>query len=83
MSHVFFLTIETFPAQFACNLSARYIAAHSNVTRAENVDVCSTFTVEKYIGLKNEKEGYLCKQVHFDGKTHVITTLERQKIVVK
>ena len=40
-------------------------------------------SVEKYIGLKNEKEGYLCKQVHFDGKTHVITSLERQKIVVK
>ena len=23
-----------------------------------------------------EKEGYLCKQVLFNGKTHVITTLE-------
>ena len=40
-------------------------------------------SVEKYIELKNEKEGYLCKQVQFDGKTHVTTTLERQKTVVK
>ena len=30
-----------------------------------------------------KKEGYLCKQVQFDGKIHVTTTLERQKTVVK
>ena len=51
------------------------------------MDVFATFqfspSVEKYIELKNEKEGYLCKQVQFDGKTHVTTTLERQKTVVK
>ena len=40
-------------------------------------------SVEKYKQLslekENEKEGYLCKQVHFDRKTHVITTLEGKK----
>ena len=30
-----------------------------------------------------KKEGNLCKQVQFDGKTHITTTLERQKTVVK
>ena len=34
---------------------------------------------KKCLGLKNEKEGYLCKQVHFDCKTHVITTLAGKK----
>ena len=48
-----------------------------------SVEKYKQLSLEKYIEFKNEKEGYLCKQVLFDGKTHVISTLERQKIVVK
>ena len=83
------LTIENFYfAQFACNLSARFIANNHfswKKFKCHTSGKCGrlryfSFSVEKYVGLKNENEGYHLK-VHFDNKTRI--TLGRQKIVEK
>ena len=47
---------------------------NSKATWAINVELYATFSCSKINRI--EKEGYLCKQVLFNGKTHVITTLE-------
>ena len=44
-----------------------------------SVEKYKQLSLEKYIEFINEKEGYLCKQLHLDSKTHVITTLAGKK----